>query len=427
MRNDLQRSDGGIKGFLKSFLMTQAERANKVNRGIAEYKPHSIEAFFEPQLGVYNTVVSGGESVFRNCAVCAQISGALQNNLPVVVLHEGDRSLEEDLRNQFGGTNQFVEISERSPRFEPMYMLNEMEIANEVVQSAPKDYDLKFNVKYYLDGVSTFMAKTGKKLSFRMFATCPHTQIFDKVDNAQMRGLLSDTEAQEIKSKLMMGQSENFKLDSVLANLQMEMEPIMWTKNNGYKPANIISAVKAGQILCLDVLSVSNTLLMNVLIYQMKLASTRGLPFVLVVDSLSANSNEQYLNFLKTGSKKVAWTIVSDDLYAMVGGEDKLFDSLVGNSQLLVVLSHTMGNSAKKWADTIGQYDAWIETYSKTSGSSQVRPTSFLTTFNRSSTVNTNKNREYIVKPEQFARMMPGEAYIMSQIYQELAHIQLTL
>ena len=42
MGNELQRSDKGIAGFLKSLTMTDTDRANAINRSVSEYHPCAV-------------------------------------------------------------------------------------------------------------------------------------------------------------------------------------------------------------------------------------------------------------------------------------------------------------------------------------------------------------------------------------------------
>lgn len=94
MSDELQRADKGISGFLRSLMMTSTDRINAWNRGIIEYQPCSIDAFFTPDRGVYNAVISGGENKMRVKAMAAQAICAVKNNFPVVILHEGNYELE---------------------------------------------------------------------------------------------------------------------------------------------------------------------------------------------------------------------------------------------------------------------------------------------------------------------------------------------
>jgi hypothetical protein len=424
MSNNLQRSDTGFSGFLKSLTMSSTDRANAMNRSVAEYRPCEIDAFFEPSRGVYNALISGGNPRIRVNAMVAQALSAVQNGFPVIVLHEGNRFLEQQLRTNLAPTGKYCEVSPSSPGFEPFYGLDILEISNQILESSPKEYDIKYNARYYIEGMGMYLQKNRKNPSFRMLSTCPHALIFDKIDDLQMRGIISDPEAQEIKSKLMMGQSENYKLDSFLASMKMEISPIMYQNRNA-RPVNIISALRNDQVLCFDVVSMSNKILLNTLMYQLKLAQTRGLQYTIIIDSLPLNANEAYANYVKSPSDKNCRMFSSDDFYSMVGGDEKVFSAIIGGTHILVVMAHTSGHTATRWAEVFGQYDKYEQSYSTSRGSSRATPFSIFSSPNRNQTVSVSKNREYIVKPESIARMGGNEAYILSAARGELAHLNL--
>ena len=117
--------------------------------------------------------------------------------------------------------------------------------------------------------------------------------------------------------------------------------------------------------------------------------------------------------------------ISSDDLYSMTGGDERTFSTLIGNSQITIVMSHTSGNSSTKWAEVFGQYDKYETSYSKSKGSSRRTPFSVFSSPHQSSSISISERREYIVKPEAIMRMGYGEAYVLSAARGELAHLVL--
>lgn len=423
LSNELQRADKGFAGFLKSLTMTDTDRANAANRRVIEYQPCSVDAFFEPNRGVYNAVISGGENRMRVNAMVAQAICAMKNNFPVVILHQGNRELENQMRSTFFGSGKYIEVSSRTPCFEPFFSLNELEIANQILETAPKEYDIRFSARYYIEGVSGYLNKSGKHLSFNLFSTCPHALLFDKVEDLRLQGRITDAEEQEIKSKLMMGQSENYKLDTYMASLKMEISSLMYVPRNGQHPTNIISALNDQVVFCIDVTSATNKLLLNTLIFQLKLALTKGLRYTLLVDAIPLNANEAYANYLKTPTDRICTMISSDDFYSMMGGDERAFSTLIGNSQITVVMSHNSGNSATKWAEVFGQYDKYETSYSRSKGSSRRTPFSLFASPHQSSSVSISERREYVVKPEAIMRMGYGEAYVLTAARGELAHL----
>lgn len=423
MSNELQRADKGVIGVLKTLAMSNTERINSLNRGITEYHPCTFDAFFEPSKGVYNSVVSGGNPKLRVDAMVAQSICAVQNGFPVIVLHEGNRLLEQQLKNNFSSSGKYIEISSRNPCFEPFYGLDEDEISEQILETIPKKYDIKVSVSQYIKGISEVLSKNKKHLSFKMFSTCPHGLIFDKVDELRMRGVITDLEEREIKTKLMIGQSENYKLDAFLASLKKEIKSIMYVAKSGYKPVSIISAIQMNSVLCFDITSTTNRLLLNTIISQFKLALTKELHYTIVIDSVPFGSSEIFGEFLKISSDKICKMFVSDDFYTTVGSDEKAFSTIIGESEIIIVMGHTTDLSAKKWSDVFGQYDKYEETYSKAKGGSKRTPFSWFSCPNYQNSISISKTREYIIKPEKITKMSDGEAYVLNAACGEYAHL----
>ena len=55
--------------------------------------------------------------------------------------------------------------------------------------------DRGWKARYYIEGIGEYLKKSGKNLSFNMFSTCPHAQMFEKVENLRMQGGINDIEA----------------------------------------------------------------------------------------------------------------------------------------------------------------------------------------------------------------------------------------
>lgn len=136
-------------------------------------------------------------------------------------------------------------------------------------------------------------------------------------------------------------------------------------------------------VLYIDITSATNKLLLNTLVFQLKLALTKGLRYTLLIDSIPLNANEVNANFLKAPSDGICTMISSEDLYSMTGGDGRAFSTLIGNSQITIVMSHTSGNSS----------------------------------------ISISEWREYVVKPEAIMRMGYGEAYVLLATRAELAHL----
>lgn len=163
---------------------------------------------------------------------------------------------------------------------------------------------------------------------------------------------------------------------------------------------------------------------MNTIFYQLRLALQHGASYTLVVDSLPLASNEMYTNFIKSSACKAHRLFVTDDLYAMLGGDDKLFSALVGNAHTVMIL-HILQAKAQKngrsFLDSMINMNVLI--------AKREAPAVLLFNFsssNNSRSINIAKSREFIVKPEQLMRMSQGEAYIRMADDRQIAHLIVT-
>lgn len=205
----------GMSGMLRSLVTSSLDRTNEANRAVCEYLPCSVNAFFDSAHSVDSTIISGGDKRLRTEAIRAQVQASISNHIPVIILHEGDYHLEHILRQNFSSGNRYREVGTSSPCFEPFYGLTSLEIARETLETAPKDYELKSNSQFYIEALCSYLGYAGRHTSFKMLSTCPHAQMFDKVDDLERQGVISSSTSQELKAKLMMGQTECYKLNCI--------------------------------------------------------------------------------------------------------------------------------------------------------------------------------------------------------------------
>lgn len=292
----MERFDDGISSFWKAMTTTRAEKVSERNRNVVNYKPCYVSSFFESCQNA-NTIISGGSSDIRDSAMVEQAMKASGNGLPVIVLHEGNRHLERLMRDAFLGGGKYKEISSSSPCFEPFYNLNVIELTNQIVEAAPVEYDIKYNARYYLEGMNDFLRIRGKRLSLDTWAEYPPVTIFNAVDDMQMQAELDESQAQQIKSKLMAGQTESYKMDTFLASFKQEMSAIMHVQGSTREIINIVSAIRDRAVLCFDVGAVTNRILINIVMYQLRLASMQGKRYHVIIDSIPMESNKAYVLF----------------------------------------------------------------------------------------------------------------------------------
>jgi hypothetical protein len=401
---------------------------NEISRGLTEYKPSEIGGFFLPGDQIGNVIISGGENVMRSKTIEAISYLAYDKNLPVIILHQGNDELETMMRLTFGKSGCLTIVNQKNPVYEPFVDLSDVEISKLIIESAPKDYDIKPNARYYIDGMIAFLRAKKRSPSLSAFEKCPHYELFNKVDALIADGTITYPAGEAIKSKLMSGQSECFKLESYFAELVNQFSQIMSV--SGIKAKySLLQTINTSGVVTIDIGSNINKLLVNVLVAQIKIAISKGKSVSLITDELYSESGDLFANFMKIRNEKCKLAISAKDVYALCSGDEKLFHTILGNSEKLVVFCHSSGASALKWAEAIGQYDKTEITKSHNRGHTRQNPVRVgeNTTYgyNISNTTNYNLKREYIIKPEAINRMLPNEVYIVDSVNREIAHTYL--
>lgn len=258
---------------------------------------------------------------------------------------------------------------------------------------------------------------------FNLLATCPHTTLFDKIDDLVGKNQISDSDGQEIKSKLMIGQSESVKIESYFYTLQTQIQPFLYRTKSREKPVNVRKNISNKELLVINIGNIANELYVNVLIEELKRAIAYGSSAAVVLDSISIVGNDKLKELIMGLSGQVRFTVIGDDVVALSGSDEQLFTTLVGRAKKIVVLSHNAGTSAVKWSQVFGEHDKQEQSYSVSKGGSYNSPIPFMASPNYNKQVNYNWKREYIVKPEKIMNLGYGEAFVYSGDINELAHV----
>lgn len=430
MFSELERLEGyyQIMGFLNGVkdvfsIGSTLDRMNQGIDGVVNYKSCSVENFFESQYGTINTIVSGGADDIRFKVLRAHIAIAINDGFPVIVLHQGNPYIGSRLRNEFGGIVETNIVDIGSACYDPFYDLDGGAISELVMGAAPKSFDIKHNAKYYIEGIVELLKKSKKKPYFNLLATCPHTTLFDKIDDLVGKNQISDSDGQEIKSKLMIGQSESVKIESYFYTLQTQIQPFLYRTKSREKPVNVRKNISNKELLVINIGNIANELYVNVLIEELKRAIAYGSSAAVVLDSISIVGNEKLKELIMGLSGQVRFTVIGDDVVALSGSDEQLFTTLVGRAKKIVVLSHNAGTSAVKWSQVFGEHDKQEQSYSVSKGGSYNSPIPFMASPNYNKQVNYNWKREYIVKPEKIMNLGYGEAFVYSGDINELAHV----
>jgi hypothetical protein len=410
-----------IKSITALIKRQRLDKANQIGRGVIEYRPSEIGGFFLPESLPTNVVISGGDNRRRSQTISAIAYAACVNNMPVVVLHEADRDLESMLQITFANSGRLTVINHNNPMYDPFIGLSDNEISKLIMEAAAKEFDIKPNAKYYIDGMNAYIRALNKAPSLNAFVKCPHSDLFNKVDGLVIGGVFDSAKGQDIKSRLMQGQSERYKLENCFQSLEAQFAGIL-SRKTSHDRKSITRTIEESDVIVVDITSNVNKLMLNVLIAQIRMAMGKGKYVSFIADELSTENSELFAGLIRMHNEHCKLTVCSRDVFAMCGGEEKIFHTIIGNSGKIVLYAHSSGAGATKWAEAIGYYDKMETSTAHSTGKYNQSPFKLFPGSNTTSTTNYNIKREFIIKPEEINRMRPGEVYIFDSLTQELAH-----
>lgn len=394
------------------------EKNNEARRNITKYDQSDIEGFIERDQYVGSYVISGGDSHNRSKAAASVVACSLDQNIPVIVLHEGNLDLQNQVSIATSFTNNKVIIGKNTSVYDPFYNRTNQEICNLIINSAQSSSGISAIGQQYIIGVTEFIKSKNIPPFCEMFVRCPHDFLFEKIDEAEQQGYITDQKAIQIRNQLMQGQNERANVQAFFSQLAYQGAGILSNKGSRNAAVNIRTAVAHNGMLMLDIGSSTNDILLNLLMNEIKEVLSTGKQIMLVLDGININSNELLSKVIKSLSARCLTTIMADDVYSMLGADDNLFHSFVGNASKCIVFSHTMGVSCNKWSEVFGYYD--VDKVSQNIGTNKNYQWGY--GFGSSNSISVATNREFIVKPEELARLAPMEVYILDRNARELAY-----
>lgn len=415
-------------GVAKFLMSSNNEKFNTINKGISECGQVNPLALMQGSFGM-NTIVSGTAQFVRNIMTGAQVKCALSGGLPVVMLHSCNFELANEILAASAGYPCEI-VNTSSANFSPFIGLNDYEAIDIIMESIPEKYDLKQNGRYYLEAVTDIMTANRISSSFKNYLTCPHDTLIDRVDNDLVAGKLTDMAAQSIKSKIMVGQSEYFKIDSFLRGLSKQIGNALHNKKANNNPVSVYKAITEKGVIAIDIGPNFNSIYLDFLVKQIKTAAQRGYPFILVLDSMRLSESKKIKELISGGISNIPIVISCDDMVSSCRGNQDLFNAVVGSARQMFVFSHPSATSASYWSAVIGEYERIDESVSRTkdttdrvfSAASLYYPEPRRT----NKTVSTSKRRDFVVPLEKISSMQNNEFYQKSVAFKGTRHGYIT-
>lgn len=399
---------GGSLGFIDWIgdfgTNRRVRKHNTQSRGLEKYQSITTDILFPAESYTANIIISGGDSSERLRFSKRIIQNNFSQGRAMIMLHLGNRGLENIVTNNNFG----IVANKNNKHFDAFTSFELQEICQTVLDTCKTKYDIKPAGRYILQIVYELLACKDMRPYFSNFADCPYHQLAERINNRFANNLITKNVADNLHSLLMMGQTECAKIDSFFYDMSSQIRHIATTNANVVGGSSILSAIKKGQILCVDLNSSANVLLVELIVNSLTIAMNRGYDFSFFLDEVSIANNELLKNMLcqKSNHNNI---ICSKDLYALLNGKDDVFATIVGEAEKTILLSHGSHLSCEKWSKYIGEYDKIDVSHNRNSGWSI---TNKFLGYNTNQGQTMTDKREYKIKPEQINRLTQGEVFV---------------
>jgi len=392
-----------INTIFNSLKNRRISKNNKLARGVEEYKSITVSDLFPPNSCKDSVIISGGSQNERLHISRELLRNAYNENHPVIVLHTANNDLENVILQNGLGTV----VNERNKKFDAFTSFELNEIIQVVTDTCKSKYDIKPAARYVLQVVYDLLLNKGKKPYFSSFANCPFFKLSDQITTRLNNGSLSQDVADKLNSYLLTGQTECSKIDTFFCDMRSQINYLSASDPAGAKAVSVLTAIKKNQILCIDIRSSGNSMLIELIVNSLTIAMNRGCNFSLFIDDVSFVNNDMLKNLLcqKSNHKNI---IVSKDLYALTGGKEDVFSTLISEAEKTVIFSHSSNVSCDKWSKYLGEYEKIDVSYNNNSGWNHNEKSGYNTNSGQTETL----KREFKVKPEQINRLSQNEAFI---------------
>jgi hypothetical protein len=379
------------------------KKYNKQARGLEEYQSTAVGALFPSHTYKDSIIISGGSQNERLHICEGLIRNARNANHPVIILHTSNGAMENIMAQNGFGTI----ASERNKVFDAFTSFEFNEIVQAVTDTCKSKYDIKPTGRYVLQVAHDLLVNRGRKPFFSAFASCPYFELSDHITTRLNNNAITQNEADRLNSFLLTGQSECSKIDTFFSDMKSQTAYLSASNPNSGSTESVLSAIKKNQILCIDIRSSANVMLVELIVNSLIIAMNRGHVFSLMIDDIAFMNNEMLKNAVcqKSNHHNI---IVSKDLYALTGGKEDVFSTLVGEAEKTVLFAHSSNVSCEKWSKYIGEYDKIDVAYNRNSGWNQSSKWGFNSNDGQTETL----KRESKVKPDQINRLSPNEAFI---------------
>ena len=367
-----------------------------------------MDDFIDAENGTMrSTVISGGSVSMRSTVALALLRRQMQLGMPVFVLHRGNSRFIQTLCKD--GRNAFIPNGRQFLNFDPLTRIQSETVVSILSEIAETRLGCGKKLRSVLKLGLELIAAEGKRCSlktlcdFRWEDMAEYVQMSDVIDAMyyiNRIGAVSESLADA---------------QALFDALQEECLPRAYGEREAI---GLGDAVRLNACVCIDIMSDSNLMFMELYFTALKRMKATGRSFMVIVDSLGMPEDKKssIRELLLSDDSRVPTVCVSADTTTMPGLTSEDFARLVGGETNVVVFSHQSGSSADKWSEYFGEY--YHVKRDESIGYSKDNLSILRKTNTRSVTIGEERRRRIL--PEQVTNLPPGCAIISpGKVYQE--------
>lgn len=387
---------------------------NNIKKNVKNYRYISFDKLFEFSSSASNFVVSGASKNERNAAIKAYISMLKNDNIPVILLHNYNLDLEDEILANYSNSVFFSRRNlgqiQNQVNYNPFIDNDPSLISTILSDVGKKDFNLSSSTSLYFEGMAKYLMIAGRNPSLPAFFKCPHGSLVSRIQDGVNKGQISPQIGQDLQFYLSSGGKELGNIKIFLNKLLSDMRPILGN-NLSKKQESLMSALsKRYDVISVDLLSSSESLYSRLLTSELNELYKYG-GFAVVIDDISLTKDEILTEIISKQRPNTGFMLAESDFFSACANDTQIYESILGLSHNYLLFNHTSGISRTKWADFFGKYDKTKVSEASSSGINFHKWSQIIPGFNSTNTLTYSEDKDYILNPEDIKNLSGGEFY----------------
>ena len=387
---------------------------NNVKKNVKNYRYISFDKLFEYSSSASNFVVSGASKKERNAAIMAYISILKNDNIPVILLHNYNLDLEDEILANYSNSVMFSRRNlgqiQNQANYDPFIDNDSSVISTILSDVGRKDFNLSSSTSLYFEGMAKYLIIARRNPSLPAFFKCPHGSLVSRVQDGVNKGQISPQIGQDLQFYLASGGKELGNIKIFLNKLLADIRPIL-SNHLSKKQESLRSAYnKRYDVISVDLLSSSESLYSRLLTLELNELYKYG-GFGLVIDDISLVKDEVLTEIISKSRPNTGFMMAESDFFSACSNDSQIYESVLGLCHNYLLFNHPSGMSRNKWADFFGKYDKTKISESTSSGLNIHKWSQIIPGFTSTNTLTYSEDKDYILSPEDIKKLSRGEFY----------------